>query len=114
MQVVPGVRLEVGQTLLEVTQYSKPCRKQESNFKSGAYARALNHLQAPGRSRVYCAVLIEGEIKAGDTVKLHTSSRGAKPYIKNPCVVGTLAQISTRSKLSNWGHVLFLVAGMCL
>uniref|UniRef100_A0A7S4QD42 MOSC domain-containing protein n=1 Tax=Alexandrium monilatum TaxID=311494 RepID=A0A7S4QD42_9DINO len=86
-QVVPGTRLEVGSVLLEVTQYSSPCYKQAFNFKGGQY-KAISQTRHPGRSRVYCAVLIPGKVRLGDAVRLHLTSRGAKAYSQNASVLG--------------------------
>merc|ERR1712217_350883 len=81
-QVVPGSRIEVGEVLLEVTQYSRPCYKQGSNFTRGQYMR-INHMSKPGSSRVYCAVLKRGSIRVGDKTILHVDTLGAKDYRNN-------------------------------
>uniref|UniRef100_A0A7S0FAV3 MOSC domain-containing protein n=1 Tax=Pyrodinium bahamense TaxID=73915 RepID=A0A7S0FAV3_9DINO len=86
-QVVPGLRLEVGAVLLEVTQHVRPCHKQASNFLHGQYSE-ISPVKRPRRSRVYCAVLVPGKVSLGDAVKLHVNTRGAKAYAVDPCVLG--------------------------
>jgi len=88
--VVPGVRIEIGGALLEVTQFCNPCHKQTANFTAGNYM-IVNNLKAPGRSRVYCAVLRDGNVAEGDPAKLHVQTLGAKVYTENPCVLGRRA-----------------------
>eukprot|EP00931_Biecheleriopsis_adriatica_P078859 TRINITY_DN52275_c0_g1_i1.p1 TRINITY_DN52275_c0_g1~~TRINITY_DN52275_c0_g1_i1.p1 ORF type:complete len:225 (-),score=33.44 TRINITY_DN52275_c0_g1_i1:79-753(-) len=114
-KVVPGTRLEIGDVLLEVTQYSRPCHKQPHNFSKGNYM-VIHHLRAPDRSRVYCAVLAGAGsiIKEGAPVKLHVETKGAKPYLNNADVVGKLAKSGKQhaSFTLEWTHVAFLLTGL--
>jgi len=86
--VVPGVRLEIGDVLLEVTMYCTPCSKQKAHFKDRSWKRT-DHRLRPDFSRMYAAVLMPGCVRRGNGVKLHTDTRGAKIYLKDPKVIGT-------------------------
>ena len=68
--VVPGARLQVGDTLLlEVTKYTEPCNNIRGAFTDGQFMR-IAHDVHPGWSRVYARVLQEGAILPGDPVRL--------------------------------------------
>ncbi|MFL5526989.1 MAG: MOSC domain-containing protein [Gemmatimonadaceae bacterium] len=68
--VVPGVRLRVGnQVLLEVASFTNPCKTIKESFTDGKFVR-IGHRIHPGWSRVYARVLNEGEIRVGDRVEL--------------------------------------------
>ena len=58
-----GVRLRIGEVLLEVTQETRPCALMESTF---AGLRAA--MTPDWRGGVCCAVIEGGEIRAGDEV----------------------------------------------
>ena len=62
-----GVRLEIGEVLLEVTQATSPCRKIADSFMGGEFTR-VSHKAYPGWSRFYARVLREGIVTAGDRV----------------------------------------------
>jgi MOSC domain-containing protein YiiM len=66
-RIRPGLRLLVGTALLETTPYAIPCQKNAQWFRDGQFRR-IAHDAAPGRSRIYARVLIEGTVKAGDPV----------------------------------------------
>jgi MOSC domain-containing protein YiiM len=66
-QMVPGVRLQIGDVELELTAYANPCRNIAASFADGDSARVA-HKRHPGWSRVYAKVLHEGRIAPGDTV----------------------------------------------
>jgi MOSC domain-containing protein YiiM len=63
----PGVRLEVGDVLAEVSAYATPCSKNAGWFVDGDFDR-MNHARQPGVSRVYASVLRDGVIRPGDPV----------------------------------------------
>jgi MOSC domain-containing protein YiiM/predicted enzyme related to lactoylglutathione lyase len=64
----PGARLRIGRHVrIEITGYAAPCRTIAGSFSDGRFGR-LNQLKAPGWSRLYAAVIDEGEIRAGDAV----------------------------------------------
>ena len=66
----PGARLVfAGGVELEVTGFAAPCGNITSSFLGGDIKR-LSDKRHPGESRVYCRVLVEGEVKAGEGVRL--------------------------------------------
>lgn len=75
--VTPGTQLEVGDALLEVTDYTKPCRTIRESFIDQRFVR-MSQKHYPGWSRVYARVIREALVKTGDPVTLIAS--------QNPCV----------------------------
>ena len=67
--VQPGARFEIGETLLEMTTFTRPCHKIRESFRHHDFMR-MYELDHPGWSRVYARVLREGMIRTGDTVTL--------------------------------------------
>ena len=66
--VVPGTRIRLGkEVLLEVTDYTNPCKTIRESFIDSQFVRISQKLH-PGWSRVYTRVLSEGEISSGDFV----------------------------------------------
>ena len=63
--VVPGVHIEVGESVLEVTAFTTPCRNIRESFSDLKFSRVL-HTLYPGFSRVYARVLREGMVRVGD------------------------------------------------
>lgn len=63
----PGTRLALAEALVEVTAYATPCQKNARWFADGDPNRML-HDRHPGWSRVYASVLVDGTVRAGDTV----------------------------------------------
>mmetsp|Transcript_119978 Transcript_119978/g.344894 ORF Transcript_119978/g.344894 Transcript_119978/m.344894 type:complete len:267 (+) Transcript_119978:68-868(+) len=116
-RVVPGVRIEIGEVLLEVTKFCMPCFKQRANFKDGNYL-AISQLRCPGRSRVYAAVLREGLVEEGAAAVVHTTTRGARAYSCSPEILGQLARpprgdvVRARSTALDRSHVAMLAAGV--
>jgi MOSC domain-containing protein YiiM len=69
-RVVPGTRLALGDdVVVEVTRYTSPCVNIRVAFHDGHYSR-VSQKRHPGWSRVYARVLREGEISAGDPVRI--------------------------------------------
>ncbi len=69
-QVVPGVRLRLGEDVtLEVTRYTTPCKTIRPFFRDG-YIRRVAQPSFPGWSRVYTRVIVPGEIYPGMPVAL--------------------------------------------
>jgi MOSC domain-containing protein YiiM len=66
--VLPGVRLRVGEALLEVTVFSLPCTHNAQWFADRDY-RHMHHERGPV-SRVYAWVLEPGTVATGDPVVL--------------------------------------------
>jgi MOSC domain-containing protein YiiM len=61
----PGVRIQVGTALLETAPYALPCKVNAQWFNDGRFRR-IAHEVAPGTSRIYARVLVEGVAAAGD------------------------------------------------
>ena len=81
--VVPGAHLLLGErVLVEVTRYTSPCINIQPVFAGGDYVR-VSQKRHPGWSRVYTRVLVEGEIRQGDPVRLlsdaEATSLAARP-----------------------------------
>merc|ERR1712039_171188 len=108
-----GTRLEIGDVLLEITQYTRPCHKQKDNFKPGQYM-AINQLKHPGRSRVYGAVLKRGNIKTGDRVTCHVDTQGAKAYTRNADVIDEMARAATSKQQGSSAASAALIAVSCM
>ncbi len=66
-QLVPGVRVQIGELELEVTAYANPCLTIAGSFADGNSSRVAQK-RHPGWSRLYAKVLHEGRIAAGDSV----------------------------------------------
>jgi MOSC domain-containing protein YiiM len=75
----PGVRLRIGDAAagveLEVTAFAAPCPIIRANFTAGSFDR-ISDKRHPGSSRVYCRVLREGRVAAGEGVSLRASGAG--------------------------------------
>ena len=67
--VVPGMCLTIGETELEVTYFTKPCKTIRKSFTGGNIQRIAQALN-PGWSRVYARVLREGVVRVGDPVSV--------------------------------------------
>ncbi len=68
-QIQAGVRLAIGDVLLELTKPAPPCQTIAGSFLGGEFQRISEKLH-PGWSR-YCArVLREGDVRVGDPVAL--------------------------------------------
>lgn len=68
-RVGPGVRLSVGDVLLEITKDAPPCKTIAGSFTDGGFTRASQKVH-PGWSRFYARVLREGTVRVGDPVAL--------------------------------------------
>lgn len=67
-EVRPGVRLQLGEVLCEVSSYSLPCYQNKPWFIDGDF-ETIHHERGPV-SRVYATVLEPGEIALGDAAVL--------------------------------------------
>ncbi len=67
--VTPGSSLEVGEAILEIVSYTKPCRTIRESFLGEKFSR-LSQTHFPGWSRVYARVLREGLVRTGDPAVL--------------------------------------------
>ena len=54
---------------LEVTGFASPCGNIRGSFRDGQIERLSDKLH-PGESRVYCRVLVEGDVSVGESVRL--------------------------------------------
>jgi len=68
----PGVRLQLGSALAEVTGYADPCVHNARWFLDRGFGR-IDQAKHPGWSRVYAAVLADGSVEAGDQVIVEPS-----------------------------------------
>jgi MOSC domain-containing protein YiiM len=77
----PGVRIQVGTALLETSPYAIPCQVNAQWFSDGRFRR-IAHEVAPGTSRIYARVVVEGVVAAGDAAVVEPavvpSQRGAQ------------------------------------
>lgn len=64
--IVPGVRLQIGDVLLEITDAATPCRNIAGSFQ-GPFSR-VSQKSHPGWSRWYARVITEGRVTVGDHV----------------------------------------------
>lgn len=68
--VAPGTRLSIGPDVeLEITSYTSPCSQNAAWFKDGNFGR-MSQRRHPGESRVYARVVKEGQVRAGDSIRL--------------------------------------------
>lgn len=67
--VAPGLVIEVGEAVLEITTFTTPCRTIRDSFAGGTFMR-MSHKLYPGWSRVYARVLEEGMVRTADPVTL--------------------------------------------
>jgi MOSC domain-containing protein YiiM len=67
--LVPGVRLALGETEVEITSYTSPCGEIRRSFSDYNSIRIWQG-EHPGWSRVYARVIEEGMIRAGDAARI--------------------------------------------
>ena len=72
--LVPGARLAIGDTEVELTSYTMPCKTIRHAFRDGRSNR-ISQLAHPGESRVYARVLREAVVRIGDPVEVLFGSR---------------------------------------
>lgn len=63
----PGVRLQAGTALLQLTSYAIPCAKNAQWFSDGGIRR-MSHEVRPAGSRLYASVVRDGTVAPGDPV----------------------------------------------
>lgn len=63
--VQPGVRIQAGELLAEVSLWAIPCAKNAQWFLDGDFNR-ISHEREPGISRMYASVLRPGRVRPGD------------------------------------------------
>ncbi len=64
-----GLKLMIGDSIIQLTGPATPCKTISSSFFSGTYAR-IDEKKYPGWSRWYASVIKEGRIRLGDAVLL--------------------------------------------
>jgi MOSC domain-containing protein YiiM len=69
LKMVPGVRVQIGRALVEVTSYTSPCKTIRESFVNARFQR-ISQISNPGWSRVYCKVLASGLVECGDLVRI--------------------------------------------
>ena len=65
--VRPGVRMQIGQVLVETSLYALPCYQNARWFVDGDFER-MGHLRERGVSRIYAWVRAGGQVRVGDPV----------------------------------------------
>ncbi|HEX9997837.1 MAG TPA: MOSC domain-containing protein [Abditibacterium sp.] len=66
-EITPGVRLQIGEAQIEITEYTRPCAKITPSFADGDFMRPWQKTH-PGESRVYAKVCVEAIVREGDAV----------------------------------------------
>lgn len=64
----PGIRLALGETVIEISSYTSPCKTISASFTDGAFSR-ISQKQHPGWSRLYARVLKDGRLATGETAR---------------------------------------------
>ena len=67
--VVPGVRLRLGDVLVEISVFALPCSNNAQWFLDGQFEH-MHYERGPGLSRLYASVVDPGAISVGDEVEL--------------------------------------------
>jgi MOSC domain-containing protein YiiM len=67
--VLPGVRLRIGDVLVDVSVFALPCSNNARWFIGGQF-ELMHYERGPGVSRLYASVVEPGPIRVGDEVEL--------------------------------------------
>lgn len=67
--LTPGLRLQVGAVVVQISSYAIPCVKNARWFADGDISRMAQEVR-PGASRLYASVVVPGVIAHGDAVLL--------------------------------------------
>jgi MOSC domain-containing protein YiiM len=67
--MVPGVTVEIGAVVLQLTDYAAPCGNIARSFERRQYVRVNQKVHA-GWSRLYARVLAEGTVQLGDALRI--------------------------------------------
>ncbi len=65
--MIPGVRVSIGGAVVQLTDYTSPCKTIRESFVNGRFSR-ISQKTNPGWSRVYGKVLVGGLVSLGDLV----------------------------------------------
>lgn len=68
-ELEPGVRLQLGEVEVEITDYAVPCDKIANSFSNKRFVRIGEHVR-PGWSRMYVRVVREGLLRVGMSVEV--------------------------------------------
>jgi MOSC domain-containing protein YiiM len=74
-----GDRLHVGEAVLEVTAPRIPCATLAARMGDPAFVKRFRQAERPG---LYCRVLREGSVRAGDPVSLKSPGGAAVPAVE--------------------------------
>jgi MOSC domain-containing protein YiiM len=66
-EIKPGVHLQIGEAVVEITDYTRPCAKIKASFNDGEFMRPWQKTH-PGESRLYAKILVEAVVYEGDAV----------------------------------------------
>lgn len=66
-EMIPGARVTVGGTVVQLTDFTSPCKTIRDSFTNGRFTR-ISQKTNPGWSRVYGKVLMGGVVSLGDLV----------------------------------------------
>ena len=69
----PGMRIEVGEVVIQITRHAAPCQIIAGSFSDGRVVRVSEKVH-PGWSRFYARVLKEGTLRVGDRVRILQSN----------------------------------------
>ncbi len=72
-EMVPGVQLQIGEALVEITSYANPCKHIAYAFTDGDFNR-IGQKKHPGWSRIYARILTEADVQVGDEVSIAESA----------------------------------------
>lgn len=67
--MTPGAQVRIGDVVVEITSYTRPCKTIRESFIGGRFGR-ISQKAHPGWSRVYARVITEGKISSGDAVEV--------------------------------------------
>lgn len=81
-KIAPGDRLRIGDALIEVSQFTTPCKNIAWAFKNRDFTRVL-HSKNPGEARVYARVLEPGDLAPGLAVE-HLPSPTVSASVSTP------------------------------
>jgi MOSC domain-containing protein YiiM len=79
--VAPQCVIDVGDAILEVTSFTKPCKTIRESFIDQHFVR-LSQKHYPGWSRVYARVLKEWLVRVGDRVSISPEGGQRKGWLQ--------------------------------
>ncbi len=98
----PGTRLAIGDTVvLELAAPAGPCKTIRGSFIDGRFAR-LDIERHPADARMYARVIVEGEVHAGDSIRI-------RPPASDAAALHVLA-VSLDGAEASWSRALWRAA----